>query len=64
MALRYGYDPKLDVQPNTVAQGFRLCMTVPPLIGSALAVAFLWFYPLHGERLREVRRQLAARRGA
>lgn len=63
-ALRYGYDPKLEVQPDSVAQGFRVFMTVPPLIGSALAVAFLWFYPLHGERLREIRRQLAARHQA
>lgn len=64
VAFRYGYDPKLDVQPGTVAQGFRVFMTVPPLIGSALAFVFLWFYPLHGERLRQVRLQLAARRGA
>lgn len=63
VALRYGYDPKLSVQPATVAQGFRVFMTVPPLIGSALAIVFLWFYPLHGERLRQVRLQLAARRG-
>ncbi|MDV6374980.1 MFS transporter [Deinococcus arenicola] len=62
VALRYGYDPKLDVQPDTVAQGFRLFMTVPPLIGSAMAVVFLWFYPLHGARLQEVRQQLAAQR--
>ena len=63
VALHYGYDPKLDVQPGTVAQGFRFFMTVPPLVGSALALVFLWFYPLHGERLRQVRLQLAARRG-
>jgi glycoside/pentoside/hexuronide:cation symporter, GPH family len=62
VALHYGYDPKLSVQPDTAAQGFRVFMTVPPLIGSALAVVFLWFYPLHGARLRQVRLELAARR--
>lgn len=63
VAIHFGYDPKLDVQPETVAKGFRFFMTVPPLVGSVLALVFLWFYPLHGERLRQVRLQLAARRG-
>lgn len=59
---RYGYDPKLTTQPETVAQGFRLFMTVPPLVGSLLAVALLALYPLHGARLAEVRARLAERR--
>lgn len=59
---RYGYDPKLAAQPETVAQGFRFFMTVPPLIGSLLALALLALYPLHGARLAEVRARLAERR--
>ena len=59
---RYGYDPSLGTQPATVAQGFRLFMGVPPLVGAALAFALLWFYPLHGERLRVMRERLAERR--
>ncbi|WP_394650516.1 MFS transporter, partial [uncultured Deinococcus sp.] len=60
----YGYDPSLAVQPETAAQGFRLYMGIPPLVGAALAFALLWFYPLHGERLRTMRERLAARRAA
>ena len=37
-------------------------MTVPPLIGSLLALALLALYPLHGARLAEVRARLAERR--
>ena len=58
VAHRYGYDPKLAAQPESVAQGFRFFMTVPPLIGSALAFVLLLFYPLHGSKLREVREAL------
>jgi GPH family glycoside/pentoside/hexuronide:cation symporter len=61
---RYGYDPSLAAQPETVAQGFRLFMSVPPLVSAALAFVLLWFYPLRGERLRAMRRELAARRAA
>ncbi len=62
VSARYGYDPKLSVQPDSVAQGFRLFMTVPPLIGSALAVGLMLLYPLHGRRLAEVQAALARRR--
>lgn len=61
---RYGYDPKLAVQPDSVAQGFRFFMTVPPLLGCALAVLLLLFYPLHGARLEQVRAALAQRQQA
>jgi GPH family glycoside/pentoside/hexuronide:cation symporter len=56
----YGYDTALAVQPASVGDGFRLFMTVPPLIGCALAVITLAFYPLHGAYLAKVKNQLAA----
>ncbi len=59
----YGYDPTLATQPASVAEGFRVFMTVPSIIGAVLALALLFFYPLHGERLVAVRRALAERRG-
>lgn len=59
---RSGYDPALSVQPDGVAGGFRLFMTVPAIVGALLALAALAFYPLHGERLAAVRRTLAQRR--
>lgn len=55
----YGYDTSLAVQPASVDTGFRIFMTVPPLIGSLLAVVALLFYPLHGARLKAVKAALA-----
>ena len=60
----YGYDPTLDVQPASVAEGFRVFMTAVPIAGAALALLLLAFYPLHGQRLADVRRTLAERRAA
>ena len=57
----YGYDSALDVQPATVAAGFRVFMTVPVIVSSLLAIIALLFYPLHGERLRKVKQTLANR---
>lgn len=63
IAHRYGYDPTLAVQPATVAQGFRIYMTLPPFIGALLAVLALRFYPLHGPRLQAVRQALREKAG-
>ncbi len=54
----YGYDSTLAVQPETVATGFRVFMSVPVVVGSLLAILTLFFYPLHGERLRAVKEKL------
>ncbi len=63
IAPAYGYDSALAVQPETVAQGFRIFMTVPVIVSSILAIIALFFYPLYGERLQEVKDTLAARHG-
>jgi len=55
----FGYDTMLDVQPATVNLGFRIFLTVPSIIGFALAIVALYFYPLHGDRLKEIRAELA-----
>ena len=57
----YGYDPLVSVQPESVAEGFRIFMSIPPAVGSLLAFAALWFYPLHGARLKHVKALLQAR---
>lgn len=54
----YGYDPLLSTQPETVALGFRVFMSIPPAVGSVLAIITLLFYPLHGKRLQEVKTKL------
>lgn len=57
----YGYDTLLEVQPATVDAGFRIFLTIPPIIGSVLAILALYLYPLHGKRLKEVKAALAAK---
>lgn len=54
----YGYDPLLVSQPESVALGFRVFMSIPPAAGSILAIITLLFYPLHGKRLQEVKSKL------
>lgn len=54
----FGYNTLLDVQPASVDLGFRIFLTIPPIIGFLLAILALYFYPLHGERLKAVRRAL------
>ncbi len=63
IAPAYGYDSALAIQPATVGTGFRVFMTVPVIVSSILAIIALFFYPLYGERLREVKATLAARHG-
>ncbi|MCB0104857.1 MAG: MFS transporter [Caldilineaceae bacterium] len=64
VAPAYGYDTRLEVQPDTVATGFRVFMTGLPFIGCALAFLALLTYPLPGARLREVKATLETRRAA
>ena len=58
----YGYNSALDTQPDTVAMGFRVFMTVPVIVSSILAIVALLFYPLYGENLTAVKETLAARK--
>jgi GPH family glycoside/pentoside/hexuronide:cation symporter len=62
IAPAYGYNSALDIQPDTVAMGFRIFMTVPVIVSSILAIIALFFYPLHGEKLKAVKEALAARK--
>jgi len=61
IAPAYGYDSALDLQPDTVAAGFRLFMTIPVIVSSILAIIALIFYPLYGERLQEIKDVLKAK---
>ncbi|MEZ4869879.1 MAG: MFS transporter [Caldilineaceae bacterium] len=62
VAPAYGYDTRLEVQPESVATGFRVFMTGLPFVGCTLAFLALLTYPLHGERLQKVKATLAQRR--
>ena len=61
MMPHFGYDTLLELQPASVDLGFRLFLTIPPVIGFLLAILALYFYPLHGKRLKEVKDALASK---
>jgi GPH family glycoside/pentoside/hexuronide:cation symporter len=54
----FGYDTLLDVQPASVDLGFRLFLTLPTSIGFLFAIFLLWLYPLHGNRLADIKAKL------
>ena len=58
----YGYDATLAEQPASVAQGFRIFMTFLPFAGCTGAFLVLQLYPLHGEKLVEMKRTLVRMR--
>jgi len=54
-----GYNPALDSQPAGVATGLRLLITIAPIMAMFVALFAMYRYPLHGERLSEVKRAVA-----
>jgi GPH family glycoside/pentoside/hexuronide:cation symporter len=48
----------LSVQPESVFFGIKLLFMVVPAIGVAASLVFIYFYPLHGERLKKMQEQL------
>ena len=55
----YGYNPVNEIQPVSVDFGFRVFMVVLPIMGAICAMTALYFYPLHGQRLADMRAKLA-----
>lgn len=60
MMSRTGYDANLAVQPPSALMGFRLLMSVIPILAICIALAILRHYPLDGKRLREVKAEVEA----
>jgi glycoside/pentoside/hexuronide:cation symporter, GPH family len=60
----YGYNTALTdaAQPASVADGFRIFMTLLPFLGCFFAFLALFAYPLYGERLRTIKSELARRK--
>jgi len=56
----FGYDPNLTVQPQRALLGMRLLMTAVPIISVALALWIFRYYPLDGDKLREVKKKVTA----
>ncbi len=58
-----GYNASAATQSASAIAGFRILLTVVPIIGIAIGVWMMRLYPLHGQRLAEVRQAIAQRRG-
>jgi len=58
----YGYDAHLAVQPDTVARGLRILMTVIPIVSLVLALVALYFYPINGDRREAILRGIDKKR--
>ncbi len=59
---RFGYNTLLETQPATVDAGFRIFLTIPPIIGFLFAILALYLYPLHGKRLQDIKAALEQKR--
>lgn len=56
----FGYNPNLPEQPASALLGMRLLMTLIPIAAVALALLIFRYYPLEGERLREIKMKVNA----
>ncbi len=53
-----GYNPHLEVQPDSALWGMRVLMAVVPIAAMVLSLAIFRHYPLEGENLAQVREKL------
>lgn len=56
---RSGYDAHLLIQPASALLGLRLLMSAIPIAALALALVFIFYYPLSGERLKAVEAEMS-----
>ena len=54
----FGYAQGEAVQTASALMGIIILMFLVPVIVSAIGLTFMYFYPLHGERLDNLRKQL------
>lgn len=61
---RTGYNAYLTAQPASAINGLRILVTAVPWVAVAIAIASIYLYPLHGTKLADVQRQIAAKHAA
>jgi GPH family glycoside/pentoside/hexuronide:cation symporter len=54
----FGYIQNSDFQPDSAFIGIKVLMFLFPVIVNAIGLTFMYFYPLHGERLDKLRERL------
>ncbi len=57
-----GFDESVAVQTPGALTGLRIAYIVVPIVGTAIAMAFMWRYDLDEARSRDIREQIAARK--
>lgn len=56
----FGYIQGSEVQPESALFGIILLLLIYPIIMSASSLIFVYFYPLHGEKLKDMKEKLEA----
>jgi GPH family glycoside/pentoside/hexuronide:cation symporter len=54
----FGYIKNSTYQPPSAYLGIKILMLLVPVIVSAIGLTFIYFYPLHGEKLDNMRERL------
>jgi GPH family glycoside/pentoside/hexuronide:cation symporter len=54
------YNPYIYTQPREFLSGLRLLIAGFPILAMALAFIIMFFYPLSGERLKQLRERLCS----
>jgi len=54
----FGYIQNSDLQPDSALLGIKILMFLIPAIVSAIGLIFMYFYPIHGEKLEQLREKL------
>jgi GPH family glycoside/pentoside/hexuronide:cation symporter len=52
------YAPGLDIQSDYTIIGIDILFLLIPAIVTAISLIFMYFYPLHGDKLKEMRHKL------
>jgi len=54
----FGYIQGSDTQPASALLGIKILMFLIPTIGIIISLIIISFFPLHGERLKEMQKKL------
>ncbi len=57
-----GYDPGIDIQPESVVTNLRIAFALVPACVAVLSIIFISMYPLTAERMQEVKQLLEKKR--
>jgi GPH family glycoside/pentoside/hexuronide:cation symporter len=56
--ISFGYVQGSETQPDSALFGITLLFLVYPVVIIAIYLVFIYFYPLHGETLKEMQEKL------